>query len=110
MRRISLIPHEQALGQVDYIPRGGRVLKSLQMSLSSIAPIVCGMLTETLLLIYVLLKCDVWWEYVLFWYLAVSILLHMTLSKEDMTNLWNGIIPTIFVLYCVFLIAGVVTK
>ncbi len=110
VRRISLIPHEQALGQVDYIPRGGRVLKSLQMSLSSIAPIVCGMLTETLLLIYVLPKCDVWWEYVLFWYLAVSILLHMTLSKEDMTNLWNGIIPTIFVLYCVFLIAGVVTK
>ena len=110
VRRISLIPHGQALGQVDYVPRGGRVLQALQMSLSSIAPIICGMVTETLLLIFVLPKCDIWWEYALFWYFAVSILLHMTLSKEDMTNLWHGIIPTVFVLYCVFLVAGAVMK
>ncbi|MCR4656739.1 MAG: M50 family metallopeptidase [Lachnospiraceae bacterium] len=107
--RISLIPHGQALGQVEYRQRGGRVLRALQMSLSSIAPILCGMVTETLLIIYVLPKCDVWWEYALSGYFIVSIFLHMTLSREDMTNLLNGILPTVFVLYCVFLIIGAVT-
>ncbi len=105
---ISLIPHGQALGQVEYRPRGGRVLKAVQMSLSSTAPILCGMITETLLIVRVLPQCDVWWKQVLSAYFAVSIFLHMTLSREDMINLLNGIIPTIFVLYCIFLITGAV--
>lgn len=108
--RISLIPHGQALGQVEYRPRGGRVLQAIQMSLSSTAPILCGMVTEALLLIRVFPLCDEWWKYALFVYFVVSIFLHMTLSREDMINLWNGIIPTVFVLYCVFLIIGVVMK
>ena len=108
--RISLIPHGQALGQVEYSPRGGRVLQAIQMSLSSAAPILCGMVTEALLILRVYPICDVWWKYALFVYLAVSIFLHMTLSREDLINLWNGIIPTVFVLYCVFLIIGVVSS
>lgn len=107
--RISLIPHGQALGQVQYRPRGGRILQALQMSLSSIAPVLCGMVTETLLMLKVLPLCDVWWKYALFGYFALSIFLHMTLSREDMINLWNGIVPTVFVLYCVFLVTGAVT-
>ena len=110
VKRISLIPHGQALGQVEYSSRGGRVLQALQMSLSSTAPILCGMVTEALLILRVYPICDVWWKYVLFVYLVVSIFLHMTLSREDLINLWNGIIPTVFVLYCVFLIIGVVMK
>ena len=108
--RISLIPHGQALGQVEYSPRGGRVLQAIQMSLSSTAPILCGMVTEALLILRVFPLCDVWWKYALLTYFAVSIFLHMTLSHEDLINLWNGIIPTVFVLYCIFLIIGAVAK
>ncbi len=108
--RISLIPHGQALGQVEYRPRGGKILQSIQMSLSSIAPILCGMVTETVLILKVFPLCDTWWKYAILAYFAVSIFLHMTLSREDMINLWNGIIPTVFVLYCVLLIIGAVTR
>jgi hypothetical protein len=107
--RISLIPHGQALGQVEYRPRGGKILQAIQMSLSSIAPILCGMVTESALILKVFPLCDTWWENTILAYFAVSIFLHMTLSREDLINLRNGIIPTVFVLYCVFLIIGVVT-
>lgn len=110
VRKISLIPHGQALGQVEYSPRGGRVIQSIQMSLSSIAPILCGMVTETLLVVKVLPLCDTWWKYAILAYFVISIILHMTLSREDLINLRNGIIPTVFVLYCVFLIIGAVAR
>lgn len=108
--RISLIPHGQALGQVEYSPRGGRILQAIQMSLSSIAPILCGIVTETFLIMKFLPLCDIWWKYAVLAYFVVSIFLHMTLSREDMINLWNGFIPAIFVLYCVFLIIGSVAR
>ncbi|MCR5789592.1 MAG: hypothetical protein K6G83_06860 [Lachnospiraceae bacterium] len=106
--RISLIPHGQALGQVEYRPRGVKILQAIQMSLSSIAPILCGMVTESVLILKVLPLCDTWWMYAILAYFTVSIFLHMTLSREDLINLRNGIIPTVFVLYCIFLIIGVV--
>ena len=110
VKRISLIPRGQALGQVEYSPRGGRILQAIQMSLSSIAPILCGMVTETFLIMKLLPLCDIWWKYAVLAYFVVSIFLHMTLSREDMINLRNGLIPTVFVLYCVFLIIGAVER
>ena len=107
--RISLIPHGRALGQVEYSPRGPGVLRAIQMSLSSIAPILCGLATVTLLTAKVLPLCDTWWKCALLAYFMLSIFLHMTLSREDMINLQNGILPTVFAVYCGFLIIGAIT-
>ncbi|MCR5733262.1 MAG: M50 family metallopeptidase [Lachnospiraceae bacterium] len=101
--RISLVPHGDMLGEVDFIARGGRILIGLQMTFISIAPIVCGMITESVLYTRVFPLCDSWWKYALLFYFAVSILLHMTLSRLDLENLSKGIVPSLVVFYGVFL-------
>ncbi len=104
--RISLVRHGDKLGEVNFIARGGRLLIGFQMAIISIAPIVCGVITEALLYSHVLPVCDSRWKYALLLYLMISILLHMTLSGQDMQNLSKGIVPTLLVFYVFFLIAG----
>ncbi|MGN1030450.1 MAG: hypothetical protein ACI4PQ_02495, partial [Butyricicoccaceae bacterium] len=72
--------HGSTLGSVQIIPRGGRLLQSLQLCLSAIAPAPCGALTLYLLgtIVYPL-AVGTLWQQVLVLYLMFCILLQMTL-------------------------------
>ena len=91
--KITLIPRGTTLGSVEYEPRGNKFFKGLQMSLSAIAPTIVG----TLLLFYLFTQVHPHlteaWHFVLFYYLALSILFHMDLSLTDLRNFFSGFLP-----------------
>ena len=101
--RITLVPHGATLGSVDFVPRGPRFFKGLQLSLTSIAPTVVGAAAIIFLFIKVYPLLTLTWHYILFWYLAVSILFHMNLSPQDLKNFSRGILPFLATIYLIAL-------
>lgn len=84
------------LGYVSYAPRGNFITMSIQKVLSSIAPIVMGFISCSLLYLYARPELeDILWQTVLLYYLMVSIILHMSLSKQDIKVMKSGILVVI---------------
>ncbi|MCR4589460.1 MAG: hypothetical protein K5668_01400 [Lachnospiraceae bacterium] len=104
--KINLFPKGNALGSVDLEPRGNIILRSLQLSLSAIAPVVLGSVSLFLLWTFVLTNITEVWQYILFWYIFVSILFHMCMSPPDYANFFKGLIPSVLVIFLVFLLLG----
>lgn len=84
-------PQNGTLGKVKFIPRGNKIIQSVQLTLSAIAPVIIGCVSEYILITYVLastesvvIKCVVY-------YLIISILMHMTMSKQDIKNAIKGL-------------------
>lgn len=97
----------EQLGCVEFYPRGTAFTKSLQMTLASIAPVVCG--TASLCLMHWLwrFQCVELWQYVLVGYLGISIFLHMNMSGQDIKNALRGMPFTILLCYLIFLLIDV---
>ncbi len=104
VKRITLIPKNDTLGQVEIQTRGASVLRHLQLSLSAVAPVLCGAVSECLLWFFVLPLCNTVWAIVLLVYIMISILFHMTMSRQDIKNLRQGFLPTVIVIYLIFLL------
>lgn len=104
VRKITLVPRGATLGSVEYTPRGNRFVRGLQQSLSAVAPTVVGTLLLWFLFadIHPFLK-EVW-QFVLFYYLALSILFHMDLSMADLRNFFSGILSFLALTFVVLLI------
>lgn len=106
VNKITLIPKGMTLGSVEYTPRGNKFFQGLQMSLSAIAPTVVGTLLLFLLFTKVHPLLTEAWHYVLFYYLALSILFHMDLSLQDLRNFFAGFLPFLvfsLVVVCIFI-------
>lgn len=101
--RITLVPRGQTLGQVEFIPRGNLFLRSLQLSISAVAPVICGGISLSLMYMFLWQKLTEWWHYPLFIYFFISILFHMTMSTQDLKNFVKGLIPSLIVIYVVTL-------
>lgn len=97
----------EQLGCVEFYPRGNAFTKSLQMTLSSIAPVVCG--TGSLCVLYWLWRyqCVELWQDILLVYLGVSIFFHMNMSTQDIKNAWRGMPFTILLCYIIFFITKI---
>ncbi len=109
VKKITLIPKGTTLGSVEYVPRGNKFLQGLQMSLSAIAPTIVGTLLLWLLFTEVHPLLTEAWHYVLFYYLALSILFHMDLSLQDLRNFFQGFLPfLVFSLVVVTIFVAVV--
>ena len=93
VNKITLIPHGTTLGSVEYTPRGNKFLQGLQQSLSAVAPTLVGTASLFLLFTKVHPLLTEPWHYVLFYYLALSILFHMDLSLQDLRNFFEGFWP-----------------
>ena len=104
--KITLFPKGATLGSVEMEPRGNIFFRSIQLSLSAIAPVVLGAVSLFVLWSKLLPGLSEIWHYILFWYIFVSILLHMTMSGADYKNFFKGLIPSTLVLFLVFLIFG----
>lgn len=89
------------LGEVKFKPRGNCLFRGIQTGLASVAP----MFTGAILLFcgYVYLRpLLVGWQLWAFWYLAVSIFMHMSLSKQDVKNIFANIFSILLLLVVVF--------
>ena len=78
------------LGNVKYVPRGNKLVQSIQMTFSSVAPVPCGIISSMLIVKYAISKCEIYWQYIIVIYLLVSIILHMNLSKQDIKVALKG--------------------
>ncbi len=108
---ISLIPKGNELGSVKIVPQGNLFLKSLQLSLTAIAPVVTGCVNLCLMWRFLLPLAAGIWQKILFWYLFISILFHMSMSGADYKNFFKGLLPSVLSLFILFLLlstAGIV--
>ena len=102
-RIVLFHPRGDQLGSVSYVTRGNKILTAIQHTFTAIAPIFCGGITTFLL--YTLLRS--WsgpvWAYALILYLMISILMHMTMSSQDIRVMWKGI-PVVYVIVWILLL------
>ena len=71
-------------------------MMSIQKVLSSVAPIVMGFVSCSLLYLYARPALeDSLWQTVLLYYAFISIILHMSLSKQDIKVMKSGILVVI---------------
>ena len=82
IKRIVLFPRGNTLGSVEMETRGNVFIRSLQLSLSAIAPVVLGSISLFLLMTFAFPNIKEIWQYILFWYVFVSILFHMTTVRN----------------------------
>lgn len=94
------------LGCVEFYTRGNAVTKAVQMTLASIAPVVCGTMSLFVLSLLWLRYCTQIWHYVLVFYFFISIFIHMNMSAQDIKNAVKGLPLTIAVCYVIFLVLG----
>lgn len=92
------------LGCVEFYPRGNAFTKAVQMTLSSIAPVICGAVSLCVLTWFLRFRCVLTWHFVLTGYLMVSVLLHMNMSVQDIKNAWKGMPLTMLICYLTFYI------
>lgn len=92
----------QQLGCVEFYPRGNAFTRAIQMTLSSIAPVVCGGISLCVLSWLWCYRCVLAWHYVLVGYLMISIIFHMNMSTQDIKNAWKGMPLTMLICYVIF--------
>ncbi|MCR5625758.1 MAG: hypothetical protein K6F99_00425 [Lachnospiraceae bacterium] len=99
IKKITLIPKGATLGSVEFAPRGYKVFQSLQLTLSSIAPVICGTISLFIMWKYILPHCSAPWHYIIFFYVFISILFHADLSLQDISNALKGLPLTMLVVF-----------
>ena len=94
-------PEGNRLGCVQLQPRGIWLTKSLQLTLSAIAPTVQGLISEILLFNLFMFVTPIWLK-ILVGYVMVSIFFHMTMSGADLKAALKGlpIVALIVFLIC----------
>lgn len=92
------------LGCVEFCPRGNVFTKAVQISLASIAPVICGGMSLCIGGWIWIRYCTQIWHYVLNGYLMVSIFIHMNMSRQDIKNALKGMPLTLVVCYVIFLL------
>ena len=92
------------LGSVQFVPRGNRVLQSFQTLLSGIAPAACGLAGMAAIALLAFPRCTAAWHWAAWVYLFVCLLLHSSLSRQDLKGVWAGVPAVAAVLFVAFLL------
>lgn len=91
IKKINLFkPQGMSLGNVEIVYRGPWLFRCIQGCLSSVGPVVMGVITSVLTYIYVLPNIRSLGIIVLIYYLLFSIIMHMTMSPSDMICFLKG--------------------
>ena len=115
VHRISIIPRTQPdgtirLGYVIGSTRGPWLMRAVQDTASATAPLWMGFLSVYLLRHFALPGADGVGMTIFLYYVIVSIILHMELSKEDLKILLHGLLPTLLLLYLVLVAVLLIRK
>lgn len=88
-----------SLGHVSYVVRGPFFMKAIQHSLCACAPVFVGLLCEIFIINQIFYGTNPIWGQVILWYLAISVIDHMSMSSIDIKHYFQGIwavIPIVF--------------
>lgn len=96
--------NNNTLGHVNYIPRGPMWLQQLQLSLTSIAPIITGIITNSLIISYLKSHTLSLTYRIIIYYVMFSIITHMSMSKQDIKIGLKGLPACIIVIYSISLL------
>ena len=102
--KVTLFPHGDVLGSVEFIPRGNFIVRGIQKFFTSIAPVFMGCVTLFLMMIFYYPSVSSVKGYILFGYIFLSILFHMNLSAQDIKVMVSGIIICFVLVYLLLLI------
>lgn len=102
--RISLIPQGMQLGCVEFKTSPNPVLRAVQLVLTSAAPVICGAASLFLMHNYLLAYCREGWQAAVYWYVFISIFVHMSLSGQDIRNILRGSPVCLLIVYGIVLI------
>lgn len=95
--------NEGSLGSVSFAPRGPVPIQAIQMFLTSIAPVPCGIATCWIIQHFILVKPDLnIVQNITFRYLIICILIHANMSVQDIITMAKGF-PLVFIM--IFLIS-----
>ena len=98
---------KDTLGYVEYTPQGNLLHQMLQHSVASCAPVLSGIVLTPIFASLALNSTNIPLT-ILFWYLAICVLLHMNMSDVDIKNYFKGYPILFIILYCInyFLVKG----
>lgn len=106
IKKINLFkPQGDQLGSVDFYFRGNFILIAIQRAMTAIAPTVCGAITSSIIIFVLSSQTLPLYAIILLVYSLVSIVIHMTMSKQDIKVMLKGY-PIVFLL--VYLVVSIV--
>lgn len=88
-----------SLGHVSYVVRGPFFMKAIQHSLCACAPVFAGLICELIIINQIFNGNYPIWGQAILWYLAISVIDHMSMSSIDIKHYFQGIwavIPIVF--------------
>lgn len=89
-----------SLGSVTYAARGPIILRAIQLTFASIAPVICGFIS--CFLIYKYLLFGAVWRWILFGFIMLCIIIHMNLSPQDIKVALMGSPVVIIIMISIF--------
>ena len=93
------------LGHVEFATRGGLIKRNFQLFFASAAPVIIGIISTSLLLIYVLPQCNTPLYLILFWYIIISIINHSSMSDQDLSLYKKGALTSVpFLVVIIFIL------
>jgi len=95
-------PQGAILGKVTFQPRGNKILQSIQLTLGSVAPVITGITSFYILIYKALSFCTEAWQTGVIYYLIISILMHTTMSKQDIKNALRGLPICSLIIFLIF--------
>ena len=107
IKEFRIIPEGRTLGYVRIVPRGNYISKGIQITLSSIGPVIAGVAALVLMGHFAFPAANVWWHYLILVYLVVCVVIHMNLSPLDVKNALRGLPVCMIALFIVFLFCHV---
>ena len=93
------------LGSVQFVPRGPRLVQSLQLLLTGIAPAITGLAGMAAVAALAFPRCSEPWHWAIWIYLFACLLLHSGLSRQDLKGVGRGAPLVVAALFVVFLLA-----
>lgn len=108
MQLFTLNSRSGHLGQVQVIHRGSWLLRNIQRTLGAVAPVFLG-IANVAMILSIVRNYDLYgWLDTFLYYLALSIFIHMDLSKEDVKVALKGLPITYGVLVIIIFIIKLV--
>lgn len=107
IKEINLFkPQGNSLGSVQIVPRGNKILKSIQLTLTAIAPVVTGIISMCTIAYFLSMNIEnmLVWQIILIAYLFISIFFHSTMSTADLKCAINGLPVCTLIIFIVELI------
>lgn len=89
------------LGHCSFYTQGSKLQQMMQLTLTSCAPVVMGLLFETILIKFILpLDMNIGLR-IFVWYCIISIADHMTMSSVDIKNYCRGLVMLLPLLFAI---------